>query len=287
MPAALVVGGALILLRELRPPGRPLRTGTLCLVVAITLALAAGTLGLGPGAASSDQLWRVASMEARGGILGAGEYWVAAHLISHAGADILAVFLLIAGAILVSGAGLAGVLRATGTGVASTGRALRDATGDLRTRHPATAAARVARALPGVADDRSDEPESFDPLADGDQDTAEIVVRATHVEAPAPEELPLPEDDDDPLEKEIEEEIEEESEPIVDFGDEDDSEPGAPEVGDDPEPGRGGPVREVDEDDLTPPGPLPARRSPRIPTSSGARPALECSPARPSAEITA
>ncbi|MGH2909131.1 MAG: hypothetical protein ACRDK8_07535, partial [Solirubrobacteraceae bacterium] len=37
VPAALVAGGALILLRELRPPARPLRTGTICLTVALTL----------------------------------------------------------------------------------------------------------------------------------------------------------------------------------------------------------------------------------------------------------
>ena len=50
IPAALVVGGALVLLRELRPPGRPMRTGLIVLSAAIMLALAAGTLGLGPDA---------------------------------------------------------------------------------------------------------------------------------------------------------------------------------------------------------------------------------------------
>src|ERR1035438_10155583 len=35
VPAALVAGGALILIRELRPPARPLRTGVLCLIVAL------------------------------------------------------------------------------------------------------------------------------------------------------------------------------------------------------------------------------------------------------------
>ena len=142
VPAALVAGGALVLLREIRPPARPLRTGLICLTIAITLALAAGTLGIGPGAATGAAVWRAHAVEARGGIIGEGEFWVAGHLISHAGADILAVFLFIAGLILVSGAGLAGVVRAGGLGVANTGRALRDATGDLRTtsvaRRPAT-----------------------------------------------------------------------------------------------------------------------------------------------------
>jgi len=47
VPAALLVGGGLILARELRPPGRPMRTGSLCLTAAITLALAAGIVEMG------------------------------------------------------------------------------------------------------------------------------------------------------------------------------------------------------------------------------------------------
>src|SRR5947209_6428861 len=52
VPAALVAAGALILLRELRPPARPMRTGLVCLVASLTLALTAGTFGLGPGRVS-------------------------------------------------------------------------------------------------------------------------------------------------------------------------------------------------------------------------------------------
>ena len=128
VPAALVAGGALLLMRELRPPARPMRTGSLCLIAALTLALAAGTLGLGPGAAHGSQFWRASVIEARGGLLGEVELWVAAHLLSTLGADILAVFLLVAGVILVTGAGVAGIIRATGTGVARTGQAIRRST---------------------------------------------------------------------------------------------------------------------------------------------------------------
>src|ERR1700722_2602444 len=65
VPAALVAGGALILIRELRPPARPMRTGTVCLVAALTLAFAAGMLG--PGAATGAAVWHPARFEARGG----------------------------------------------------------------------------------------------------------------------------------------------------------------------------------------------------------------------------
>jgi DNA segregation ATPase FtsK/SpoIIIE, S-DNA-T family len=273
LPALCVVGGVLVLLREVRPPARPLRTGGICLTIAITLGLAAGTLGIGPGAAPAGELWRASSMQARGGILGAGEYWVCAHLISHAGADILAVFLLIAGGILVSGAGLAGALRATHAGVASTGRALRDASGDLRTRRPPSATAAAAAARRGTARPRSepgepgdsgeagepgDHDEDFNPLAwpDGDPDTAEIVVRATHVEAPAVAEEP---DAGAPPQAPVADPVDglADAPPEPDVLFEDDEEPDAPPTFDD-EPdaadGRGGPAREIDPDDLTPQG---------------------------------
>src|ERR1700749_4055830 len=62
VPAALAVGGALILLRKLRPPGRPLRAGALCLTLAITLALAAGTFGIGPGPAGPHEFWHASTI---------------------------------------------------------------------------------------------------------------------------------------------------------------------------------------------------------------------------------
>ena len=183
IPAALVAGGALVLLRDVRPSGRPLRTGAVCLVAAITLALAAGTFGIGPGRVPPAAFWHPAAFEARGGIVGQAELWVSSHLVSLAGAHILAVFLLIAGVILVTGATLASVIRMTGAGMAGTSRALKRSTGELRSaagRRPLTAA---GRSLSGELDDGfGGEPE---PLLPPEVDTSELVVRATHVEAPA------------------------------------------------------------------------------------------------------
>jgi DNA segregation ATPase FtsK/SpoIIIE, S-DNA-T family len=189
VPAALVVGGALVLVRELRPPGRPLRTGAICLTVAITLALAAATLGIGPGQTPAGEFWHPAAFESRGGVVGQVEFWAASHLFSTVGADILAVFLFLAGVILVSGATLAGVIRATGEGMAGTGRAFRRTTGDLAqnvARRPATAAARAklqTRESEGVPEPPMPELEP-EPLFPPDPDTSELVIRATHVEAP-------------------------------------------------------------------------------------------------------
>ncbi|MDQ6816327.1 MAG: DNA translocase FtsK [Actinomycetota bacterium] len=175
IPAGLVAWGALMLLRELRAPRRSIRAGAGCLVAGTALALAAGTLGIGPGAVHGHDFWRAAAFERRGGILGQGELWVSAHLFSTLGAHILAVFLVLAGVLLLTGATLAGVARATGSGVASTSRALRRSTEELR--------ASVQRPAPSAIEAAWDvsPPELILPP---EPDTAELVVRATHVEAP-------------------------------------------------------------------------------------------------------
>ncbi len=201
IPAALIADGGLVLLRELRPPGRPMRTGAICLAAAITLALAAGTLGVGPGAAPAGEYWHPAAFQSRGGVVGQAEFWVSSHLISTTGADILAMFLFLAGAILFSGATVAGIVRWTGAGVAGTGRAFRQTTGDLAqtvARRPATEAARARAASPASRagpesqrpdtetqrpDFESQRPEP-EPLFPPEPDTSELVIRATHVEAP-------------------------------------------------------------------------------------------------------
>jgi DNA segregation ATPase FtsK/SpoIIIE, S-DNA-T family len=204
VPVALVLAGLLTIMREWRPPTRPLRTGLGCLAAALTLMLAAGTLGIGPGAAPAAQFWHAAAFERRGGIVGQSEFWVMSHLLSTLGADILAVFLFVAGLILVSGATLATVVRATGAGMVGTGRAVRRSTDSFSStlggRRPDTAAAAArfrARSVrvTGDADgpitaDRLLDPDLLDPdqlpepLLPPEPDTAELIVRATHVEAP-------------------------------------------------------------------------------------------------------
>src|SRR5581483_4123758 len=156
-------------------------------------ALAAGTLGVGPGAAHGAEFWRASVFEDRGGVVGQAELWVSSHLISTLGADILAVFLFVAGLILVTGAGVAGVVRATGTRVADTTRVIRRTPASASAaRRPATAAARARAGERLTAG-----PEPVEPLLPPEPDTSELVVRATHVEAP-----PISEDPIDPEEPE-------------------------------------------------------------------------------------
>jgi DNA segregation ATPase FtsK/SpoIIIE, S-DNA-T family len=122
-PVAFLAAGAIVSLRPMLPAVRPFRSGGLCLLGACTLGLAAGTLGLGPGgsAVSWDATW----LKPRGGALGEGLFWVTDTLLGSVGSHIVAVFLFLAAVLLLTGASLAGVLKATGSHVADTTRSLR------------------------------------------------------------------------------------------------------------------------------------------------------------------
>jgi S-DNA-T family DNA segregation ATPase FtsK/SpoIIIE len=137
----------------------------LCLTLALLLALAGHTLGLGPDGARHGYFHRI-FFEPRGGLAGDGLLWLAAHGFSTVGAHILAVFLFLAGLILVSGASVASIVAAAGTSVIDTGRKVRVAS------ESATA----------VMTRRREEQEDFQPP---EPSTEELVIRATHVEAPA------------------------------------------------------------------------------------------------------
>ncbi len=170
-PLGLALTGILILARELRPPERPLRAGIGCLAIAVPLALAAGTLGIGPGTEPAHHFWAQATLERRGGALGAAELWIVGHLVSTAGADVLAVFLLIAAVVLLSGATLASVVLATRRHAAALPRP--DLTRLTRAPVPAEREIRVKR-----------RETISEPIEVPDPDASQLIVRATHVEAP-------------------------------------------------------------------------------------------------------
>jgi len=157
VPVALVAGGMLLVARTLVPSMRPVRAGALCLFAAVTLMLAAGTLGLGNGAGAG--LWSSATLKADGGAVGATLYWTTSHLFSDVGSHIVAIFLLLAGLLLISGVTVASVVqRAAQT-----------------TRGAATLA-------PRRDDGATRVPE---PVVPPEPDDERLVVRATHVEAPS------------------------------------------------------------------------------------------------------
>ncbi|MDQ6750786.1 MAG: DNA translocase FtsK [Actinomycetota bacterium] len=174
VPVALAGAGAVVVLRPFLPASRPFGSGLVCLFAALTLAFAAGTAGLGPGGARTD-VWARAFVAPRGGVVGEALYSAATPAVQTLGAHMLAVFLFIAGMLLLTGATVAGVVHALRTGAVGTGRRLRDSTAELQ----AAVARRSAAAAPFERLPASPEPVAPPEPADHD-----LVVRATHVEAP-------------------------------------------------------------------------------------------------------
>src|SRR5215207_6602760 len=112
VPAALLAAGAILVLRPVLPAVRPFRAGALCLFAALCLGLAAGTLGLGPDGGRPG-FWDPEWVRSRGGMAGEALYWTISTLLGGVGAHILAVFLFLAGVLLLTGASVAGLLKAT------------------------------------------------------------------------------------------------------------------------------------------------------------------------------
>src|SRR4051794_26404382 len=122
-PVAFAAAGALVVLQPVLPTVKPYRSGAVCLLLSSTLAVAAGTFGIGPGVAAVQ--WKPMLFEFRGGILGDAEYYVLHGALGAVGTHLVVVLLFLAGVLLVTGASIAGVLKATSTAAADTTRALR------------------------------------------------------------------------------------------------------------------------------------------------------------------
>jgi DNA segregation ATPase FtsK/SpoIIIE, S-DNA-T family len=109
-PVTLVCAGALLVLRPVLPALRPFRAAAMCLFGAALLLFGAGG----------------EPVRENGGVAGQALHDAAATAFSEVGASIIAIFLALAGALLLTGASVAGVLRATHSHVAETTRVLRD-----------------------------------------------------------------------------------------------------------------------------------------------------------------
>ncbi len=159
-PVALILGGLALLLRPMWPALRPLRAGTTCLAAAVTMALAAGTLGVSSGASPErgESSWSSVFMQAHGGVVGEALYRVSDRLVQSVGVDILIIFLLFVGATLLTGVSPARTLRSIGDGL------VKLAQGFPRRQAPVA---------------------TVEPLRVPEPPDADLIVRATHVEAPS------------------------------------------------------------------------------------------------------
>ncbi len=173
-PIALFCSGTLIVTQPMLPAVHPLKAGAICLGAALTLGLAAGSLGLGPGHTPREGWLDPSYLKEHGGLVGESLLWVSAKFFSVAGSHILFTFLLVAGVLLLTGASIAGVLTATRSAALTTGERVR------RTATAINLPTEPVGPLPGTLHAREAEP--VEPPEPEDQ---EPVVRATHVEAPA------------------------------------------------------------------------------------------------------
>ena len=120
--------------RSCPPCGRS-ASGAICLFVAVTLGLSAGTRR--PGRRAPGLVGRDVGQDPRRHDGGDARLGRRRRSPGSVGAHILAVFLFIAGVLLLTGASVAGVIKATSDSVSTTTRELRDAVeGPRRSRAP-------------------------------------------------------------------------------------------------------------------------------------------------------
>jgi len=189
VPVGVIAAGLIVVVGDLLPTLKPFRAGAICVTLGLALGLAAGSLGLGPGAQPHEPLLEATYVSDRGGVLGELLYAATSALFSTVGSHILFVFLMTGGVLLLTGASLASILAATGTGVAATTRVVRSSTSELTAalagdRGPLSPAARRF----GLGDQEpAGAAGATQPVGDGPPEPpgVEPVVHATHVEAPA------------------------------------------------------------------------------------------------------
>jgi S-DNA-T family DNA segregation ATPase FtsK/SpoIIIE len=200
-PIAFFATGTLLVVRPMLPSVRPFKAAGACLTCGLTLGLAAGSLGLGPGDVARHGFFDVHYLRTHGGVVGEVLFWAARTLFQQFGAHLLFAFLMLAGILLLTGASVAGVVQATRQGLEATTQ---------RVRRSTTEFAALGRP-------RATEP--LEPQEPQEAPEVEPVVRATHVEIPSvyeAEEPPPadPEPDPEPEPEPSKEEVPEEPEPV-------------------------------------------------------------------------
>jgi S-DNA-T family DNA segregation ATPase FtsK/SpoIIIE len=112
-PVLLFAAGAMIVVRPMVPALHPLKTGTACLIAALMLGLAAGSLGLGPGDTHRDGFLDPYYLKHHGGLVGESLYWVTSTLFSRVGAHLIFVFLMFVAIMLLTGASISSLIAST------------------------------------------------------------------------------------------------------------------------------------------------------------------------------
>ncbi len=110
---AIAACGVALVLKPFMTSPRAVNAGATCVLAALLLASAAGTLGLGPDSPPRAGYFEPDFFTTHGGVLGETLYWATTTLFQRIGAHILAVLLLVAGLLLLSGSTVAGLMRSS------------------------------------------------------------------------------------------------------------------------------------------------------------------------------
>jgi DNA segregation ATPase FtsK/SpoIIIE, S-DNA-T family len=205
-PLVLVCAGGVLLAGPSWSPLLPLRAGLTCLGAGVTMAMAAGTLGVTSSvspSATGESSWSSVFLQAHGGVVGEALYQAAHRSVQTVGVDLIVAVLLFVGVTLLTGASPAGALRAAFAHAAAWTKFV--------LAHARAASARGRLIAGGEGDDTGGAGEGFhldsephvaagEPLALLPPDPApqELIVRATHVEAPSREGDPEGDGEDEP-----------------------------------------------------------------------------------------
>ncbi len=183
-PLLVGAAGLLLILKEVWRPANAVLIGCGLIFLAVELALAAGTFGLGSG--ERIGLWNSIFFAGRGGVIGEAAFVGTSELVQPIGSHIVAICLFLAGLLLVTGASLGQVLRYFGIGLRDASLQISSATSELST------------ALRRSSDQKQSVEKSVRPILPPEPVDADLVVRATHVEAKPVDVFDLDEPDEIP-----------------------------------------------------------------------------------------
>jgi S-DNA-T family DNA segregation ATPase FtsK/SpoIIIE len=138
VPFALVAWGLSLMMRPFIQAPAALNAGAILVLCALLLAFAAQTAGLGPERPFRHDFFEPRFYTEHGGAVGEGLYWATTTLFQRLGAHIVAVAMFVSGALLLSGATVAGLLSSAGAAAKRAHDTTREMAGTVRaSRTPA------------------------------------------------------------------------------------------------------------------------------------------------------
>jgi DNA segregation ATPase FtsK/SpoIIIE, S-DNA-T family len=132
VPFALVAWGLSLMLRPFIEAPAAVNAGGILILCALLLAFAAETAGIGPDRPLRHDYFEPRFYTEHGGAAGEGLYWATTTLFQRLGAHIVAVVMFVSGALLVSGATVAGLLEGAGRAAQRAQAGTREMAGGIR-----------------------------------------------------------------------------------------------------------------------------------------------------------